>query len=75
MLTPMAHWNLHYVTNVMLLTLQLSTFLFLCSNIPFSPADRVYISQIIRYTKACFAYEKLFKARQTTDKKVDVTAL
>jgi hypothetical protein len=28
---------------------------FLCSNIPLSPAYGVYVSQLIRYTSACFA--------------------
>jgi hypothetical protein len=32
-------------------------FPFLCSNIPLSPAYGVYISQLIRYARACFAYE------------------
>jgi hypothetical protein len=32
-------------------------FSFLCSNIPLSPAYGVYISQLIRYARACFAYE------------------
>jgi hypothetical protein len=38
-------------------------FSFLCSNIPLSPAYRVYtcISQLIRYARACFAYEDFSK--------------
>jgi hypothetical protein len=36
-------------------------FPFLCSNIPLSPAYGVYISQLIRYAKACFAYEDFSK--------------
>jgi hypothetical protein len=32
-------------------------FPFLCSNIPISPAYGVYISQLIRYARSCFAYE------------------
>jgi hypothetical protein len=32
-------------------------FPFLCSNIPLSSAYSVYISQLIRYTKACSVYE------------------
>jgi hypothetical protein len=32
-------------------------FPFLCSNIPLSPAYGVYISQLMRYARACFAYE------------------
>ena len=31
------------------------------SNIPLSPAYGVYISQLIRYARACFAYEDFFK--------------
>jgi hypothetical protein len=30
---------------------------FLCSNIPLSPAYGVYISHLVRYGRACFAYE------------------
>jgi hypothetical protein len=36
-------------------------FPFLCSNIPLSPAYGLYISQLIWYAKACFAYEKFSK--------------
>jgi hypothetical protein len=36
-------------------------FSFLCSNIPLSPAYGVYISQLIRYARACFAYEDFSK--------------
>jgi hypothetical protein len=32
-------------------------FPFLFSNMPFSPAYGVYISILIRYARACFAYE------------------
>jgi hypothetical protein len=32
-------------------------FSFLCSNIPLSPAYGVYVSQLIRYARACFTYE------------------
>jgi hypothetical protein len=32
-------------------------FPFLCSNIPISPAYGLYISQLIRYARACFTYE------------------
>jgi hypothetical protein len=34
---------------------------FLCSNIPLSPAYGLYVSQLIRYAKACFAYEDFSK--------------
>jgi hypothetical protein len=36
-------------------------FPFLCSNIPLSPAYSVFISQLIRYARACFAYEDFSK--------------
>ena len=51
----------------MILTLQSSTFLpyvhvqCTCSNIPLSPAYGVYISQLIRYARACFVYEDFSK--------------
>jgi hypothetical protein len=44
------------------------------SNIPHSLAYGVYISQLIRYARACFAYED-FKTRKTTYKQVDVAGL
>jgi hypothetical protein len=34
-------------------------FPFLCSGIPLSPAYGMYISQLIRYARACFAYEDI----------------
>jgi hypothetical protein len=36
-------------------------FPFLCSNISLSPAYGVYIVQLIRYARACFAYEDFLK--------------
>ena len=33
-------------------------FPYLCSNIPASPAYAVYISQLIRYARACSTYDK-----------------
>jgi hypothetical protein len=36
-------------------------FPYLCSNIPLSPPYGLYISQLIRYTRACFAYEDFWK--------------
>jgi hypothetical protein len=36
---------------------------FLCSNIPLSPTYGVYISQLIRCTRACFAYDFFFSKR------------
>ena len=32
-------------------------FRFICSNIPAAPAYRVYISQLIRYSRACGSYQ------------------
>jgi hypothetical protein len=34
-------------------------FPYLCSNVPSSPAYGVYISQLIRYTRACSAYDQI----------------
>jgi hypothetical protein len=44
-------------------------FPFLCSNIPLSPPYGVHVSQLIRYTRTCFAYEYFSKrGRLLTDK-------
>ena len=44
-------------------------FPFLCSNIPLSPAYGVYISQIIRYARACSFYDDfLMRCRLLTSK-------
>jgi len=44
-------------------------FPFLCSNIPAAPAYGVYISQLIRYSRACSQYyDFLDRARLLTDK-------
>ena len=45
-------------------------FPFLCSNIPLSPAYGVYISQLIRYARACYAYEDFLKRGQLLTKKL-----
>jgi hypothetical protein len=45
-------------------------FPFLCSNIPLSPACGVYISQLIRYARACFAYEDFSKRGKLLTKKL-----
>jgi hypothetical protein len=40
-----------------------------CSNIPLSPADGVYISQLIRCARACSTYDQFFsRSRLLTDK-------
>ena len=44
-------------------------FPFLCSNIPLSPAYGLYISQLIRYARACFAYEDFSKRGKLLTKK------
>jgi hypothetical protein len=53
-LTPVADWQHHYMTNVIILT-EIVNFPFLCSNIyiPLSPAYGVHISQLIRYARSC----------------------
>ena len=43
-------------------------FPFLCTNIPLSSAYGVYMSQLIRYARACFVYDD-FKTWQPDDKK------
>ena len=59
----------------------IDNFPFLCSNIPLSPAYGVYVSQLIRFAnrfrfaRTCHAYDDFFKARPTTNKKVDVAEL
>ena len=53
----------------------IDNFPFLCSNVPLSPAYGVYVSQLIRYARTCHAYADFFKARPTTNQKVDVAGL
>ena len=43
-------------------------FPFLCSNILLSPAYGVYISQLIRYARACYAYDDFLKRGQLLTK-------
>jgi hypothetical protein len=44
-------------------------FLFTCNNIPLSPACSVYISQLIRYARACSTYDQFSsRGRLRTDK-------
>jgi hypothetical protein len=45
-------------------------FPFLCRNIPLSPAYDVYIPQLIRYVRACFAYEDFSKRGKLLTKKL-----
>jgi hypothetical protein len=42
---------------------------YICSNIPLSPAYEVYISQLIRYARACYTYDQfLSRGSLLTDK-------
>jgi hypothetical protein len=41
-----------------------------CSKIPLSPAYGVYISQLIRYARACFVYEDFSKRGKLLTKKL-----
>jgi hypothetical protein len=45
-------------------------FPFLCCNIPLAPVYGVYISQLIRYARACFAYEDFSKRDKLLTKKL-----
>ena len=45
-------------------------FLFLCSNVPLSPAYGMYVSQLIRYARACHAYDDFLKRGQLLTKKL-----
>jgi hypothetical protein len=46
-------------------------FPYVCSNTPLSPSYGVYISQLIRYVRACSAYDQfLSRGRLLTDKLV-----
>jgi hypothetical protein len=43
---------------------------FLCRNVPLSPAYGVYVSQLIRSTRACFAYDDFSKRGNLLTKKL-----
>ena len=45
-------------------------FPFLCSNVSLSPAYGVYVSQLIRYARACHAYDDFLKRSQLLTKKL-----
>ena len=45
-------------------------FPFSCSNVPLSPAYGVYVSQLIRYARACHAYGDFLKRGQLVTKKL-----
>ena len=50
------NFNFH-ITNFPFLSEHITNFPFLSSNIPSSPAYGVFISQLIRYARACSSYE------------------
>jgi hypothetical protein len=51
-------------------------FPYLCNNSPSSPVYCVYISQLIRYARACSTHDPfLINSRQSTDKQVNVTGV
>ena len=50
------NYNLKFTTNMMILVSPIVNFPFLDSNIPASPAYGVYVSQLIRYSRACSNY-------------------
>jgi hypothetical protein len=70
----MADWQFHYMTNVMSLTLQSSTFLFYLVAYHFHLLI-VCISPAASIHKSMFWLWGLFKTRHTTVKKVDVARL
>jgi hypothetical protein len=43
-------------------------FPFICSNIPAAPAYGVYISQLIRYSRACGSYQDFLDKRVAANK-------
>jgi hypothetical protein len=53
----MADLQLHYYDKRDDFDFAIVNFPFICGNIPLPPAYSVHISQLIRYAKACFAYE------------------
>ena len=51
----------------------ITSFPFLSSNIPASPAYGVFISQLIRYSRACFSYECfILKATRLSNKLLEL---
>jgi hypothetical protein len=58
------------MTNMIILTLLSSAFLFYVVITPLSPAYGVYISQLIRYVRACFAYEDFSESGKLLTKKL-----
>jgi hypothetical protein len=60
----MADW--YYMTNVFAIVI----FPFLCSDIALSPVYGKYISQLIQYARACFAYENFSKWGQLLTRKL-----
>jgi hypothetical protein len=50
-------------------------FPYISSNIPLSSAYGVYISQLIRYARACSTYNHFFKPGYTTERQADNTGV
>jgi hypothetical protein len=65
----MADWQLHYNKRANF-DFAIINFPIPCSNIPISPAYGVYISQLIRYARACFAYKDFSKWGKLLTKKL-----
>jgi hypothetical protein len=57
---------LHRKTHIVIITTD--NFPFLCGYISLPPANGVYISQLIRSTRACYVYENFLKQDQTLAK-------
>ena len=58
------------------ITFSIVNFRYLCSNIPSSPVYGVFVSQLIRYIKACSSYEQFLRRdKLLTIKHVDKTGL
>ena len=54
---PIYYFILPFTTNVTIFNFHITNFPFLSINIPSSPAYGVFISQLIRYARACSSYE------------------
>jgi hypothetical protein len=69
----MTYWPHQYMTNKRDdFDFVIVNFPFLCStcNIPLSPAYGVYVSQLIRYARACFVYEDFPKRHRLLTNKL-----
>ena len=64
-----AFWVMFWRNLRLLLLFHITNFPFLSSNIPSSPAYGVFISQLIRYARACSSYECfILRARRLSSK-------